>query len=51
MVIAALAANGTSYIHNIGSIERGYDNIVEKFRSLGAEIKKTYASSRSAAIS
>ena len=43
MVIAALAANGTSSIYNIASIERGYDDIVAKFRSLGADIKKETA--------
>ena len=43
MVIAALAANGTSSIYNIASIERGYDDIVAKFRLLGADIKKETA--------
>ena len=43
MVIAALAANGTSSIYNIASIERGYDDIVAKFRDLGADIKKETA--------
>ncbi len=42
MVIAGLAANGVSSIYNIGSIQRGYDNIVEKLRGLGADIRKTY---------
>jgi len=52
MVIAGLAASGTSSIYNISSIERGYDNIVEKLRALGADIKKTYvAPAEQAAIS
>ncbi len=42
MIIAGLAAKGTTEIGNIGSIERGYDNVVEKFTSLGADIKKRY---------
>jgi len=51
MVIAALAANGTSNIFNIKSIERGYDNIVGKLQALGADIKKTYASEDATAVS
>ena len=40
MVVAALIANGTSEIEEIGHIERGYENIVEKLRGLGADIRK-----------
>ena len=40
MVIAALMAGGTSEIEEIGHIERGYENIVEKLRGLGADIRK-----------
>ena len=40
MVVAALMADGTSEIEEIGHIERGYENIVEKLRGLGAEISK-----------
>lgn len=40
MVIAALAAKGTSTIGNIRFIDRGYANIEEKLRSLGADIKR-----------
>ena len=40
MVVAALMADGTSEIEEIGHIERGYENIVEKLRGLGADIKK-----------
>ena len=32
--------DGTSEIEEIGHIERGYENIVEKLRGLGADIKK-----------
>ena len=34
----ALVADGTSEIEEIGHIERGYENIVEKLRGLGADI-------------
>ena len=40
LVVAALMANGTSEIEGIGYIERGYEDIVEKLRGLGAEIRK-----------
>ena len=42
MVIAALAAKGTTYIEDIEHIERGYEDIVEKFSSLGADIRIIY---------
>jgi UDP-N-acetylglucosamine 1-carboxyvinyltransferase len=38
LVLAALAANGTSVIRNVGQIDRGYDHIDEKLRRLGAHI-------------
>jgi UDP-N-acetylglucosamine 1-carboxyvinyltransferase len=40
MLLAALAAEGSSTIHNIGQIERGYENIDERLRSLGAQIQR-----------
>jgi UDP-N-acetylglucosamine 1-carboxyvinyltransferase len=40
LVTAALAAQGTSYIRNIGQIERGFERIDEKFRALGAHIER-----------
>lgn len=40
LVVAALAAKGTSEIDEIRHIERGYEDIVEKFRGLGADIKR-----------
>ncbi len=42
MIIAALVAEGTTYISSISYIERGYEDVVDKFRSLGADIKKVY---------
>ncbi len=40
MIIAALAADGISEISNISHIDRGYENVVEKFTGLGADIKR-----------
>ena len=40
MVLAACAARGTSTIHNIGQIERGYERIDERLRALGARIER-----------
>jgi UDP-N-acetylglucosamine 1-carboxyvinyltransferase len=40
MLLAALAADGTSTIHNVGQIERGYERIDERLRGLGAEIER-----------
>ncbi len=40
MVIAALCAEGTSTIHNVYQIERGYENIAERLKSLGAHIER-----------
>lgn len=38
MLIAGLTAVGTTSIENIVYIDRGYDNVVGKFRCLGADI-------------
>jgi len=38
LVLAALAARGESVIRNVGQIDRGYERIDEKLRSLGANI-------------
>ncbi|HSB91296.1 MAG TPA: UDP-N-acetylglucosamine 1-carboxyvinyltransferase [Anaerolineales bacterium] len=40
LVTAALAAEGTSHIRNIGQIERGFERIDEKFKALGARIER-----------
>jgi UDP-N-acetylglucosamine 1-carboxyvinyltransferase len=40
MVLASLAAKGQSIISNIGQIDRGYERIDEKLRSLGAKIER-----------
>jgi len=41
LLIAALGAEGVSRIQNIGQIERGYEQIDERLRGLGARIQKT----------
>ncbi len=38
LLIAALSAKGTSTIHNIEQIDRGYENIDERLRAIGANI-------------
>ena len=38
MVIAGLIAEGTTQVENIQYIERGYETIVDKLASLGADI-------------
>jgi UDP-N-acetylglucosamine 1-carboxyvinyltransferase len=40
MLLAALAAEGTSTIHNAGQIERGYERIHERLSALGAVIER-----------
>ncbi len=40
MLIAALCAEGTSSIGNIGQIDRGYESIDERLRALGAGIER-----------
>jgi len=40
LLIAALSAEGTSVIQNIEQIDRGYQNIDERLRMLGADIKR-----------
>src|SRR6267154_261581 len=41
MLLAALAAQGDSVIHNIGQIERGYERIDERLRAVGAQIARS----------
>ncbi|MFD2163731.1 UDP-N-acetylglucosamine 1-carboxyvinyltransferase [Paradesertivirga mongoliensis] len=47
LLIAALSASGTSIIHAIEQIERGYQDIDIRLRSLGAEIKRIDAMPKS----
>jgi UDP-N-acetylglucosamine 1-carboxyvinyltransferase len=41
LLIAALGAEGTSVIHRVGQIERGYEAIDVRLRALGARIERT----------
>ncbi len=40
LLIAALSAKGTSTIHNIEQIDRGYERIDERLRAIGAKIAR-----------
>lgn len=40
MIVAALMAEGTSIVRNIHYIDRGYENLPEKLRALGAKIER-----------
>ncbi|MDX1365242.1 UDP-N-acetylglucosamine 1-carboxyvinyltransferase [Arenibacter latericius] len=40
LLIAALSAKGTSTIHNIEQIDRGYENIDTRLRAIGAKITR-----------
>ena len=43
LLIASLAAKGTSTIYNIRQIDRGYERIEQKLQSLGASIRREEA--------
>ena len=40
LLLAALAADGTSTIRNVSQIDRGYERVDEKLRGLGANIQR-----------
>jgi UDP-N-acetylglucosamine 1-carboxyvinyltransferase len=40
LVIAGLSAAGVTRVHDAGHIERGYADLAETLRSLGAEIRR-----------
>lgn len=40
MIIAGLVAKGRTEIENVIYIDRGYENVIEKFRALGADISR-----------
>ncbi len=42
LIIAGIAAEGETSLYNIEHIDRGYENIEEKFRKLGANIKRVH---------
>ena len=40
LIIAGISAHGTTEVFNLEHIDRGYENIEEKFRKIGANIKR-----------
>lgn len=50
LVCAALQASGVSYISSASRIDRGYENIVEKLKALGADIQRVETSGYDADI-
>ena len=40
LLIAALSAKGTSIIHNVHQIDRGYQYIDKRLNAIGADIKR-----------
>ncbi|HET7565183.1 MAG TPA: UDP-N-acetylglucosamine 1-carboxyvinyltransferase [Gemmatimonadaceae bacterium] len=46
ILLAALSAEGTSTINNVGQIERGYERVDERLRELGAQITRVDGSAR-----
>ena len=40
LLLAAMSAKGTSLIHNVNQIDRGYQNIDGRLNAIGAEIKR-----------
>ena len=40
LIIAGIIAHGTTEVYNLQHIDRGYENIEEKFKSLGAKIER-----------
>lgn len=40
MLIAGLVAKGTSEVEDIHFVDRGYENVIEKFTGIGADIKR-----------
>ena len=40
LIIAALRANGTTRIHRIYHLDRGYENLESKLTAIGADIKR-----------
>ncbi len=40
LIVAGVSANGTTEVYNLEHIDRGYENIEEKFRKIGANIQR-----------
>lgn len=39
MILAGLAADGATEVHNVSSLQRGYESLIDKLRGIGAEIE------------
>ena len=50
LIIAGLVASGTTELSSIHYVERGYEEIIEKLRALGADINKQYVPGDEAAV-
>ncbi len=50
LIIAGLVASGVTEVGSINYIERGYEEIIDKFRALGADIKKQYVPEEETAV-
>ena len=50
MIIAGLMAEGVTEVENIIYIDRGYENVAEKFQKLGADIKRVPIINKEAVI-
>ncbi|GFP26111.1 UDP-N-acetylglucosamine 1-carboxyvinyltransferase, partial [Candidatus Hakubella thermalkaliphila] len=46
LVVAGLVAEGETEVHDIEHIERGYENLDQKLRDLGADIEKVSGESQ-----
>ena len=42
MIVAALGAEGVTYVEDITHIDRGYEHVVEKLTGVGADIKRIF---------
>ena len=40
LIVAALAADGDTVLSEVGYVERGYENIIEKLQAVGALITR-----------
>ena len=50
LIIAGLVASGVTEVGSINYIERGYEEIIDKFKALGADIKKQYVPEEETAV-
>ncbi|MBQ6853010.1 MAG: UDP-N-acetylglucosamine 1-carboxyvinyltransferase, partial [Peptococcaceae bacterium] len=50
LIIAALAADGQTEITELHHIDRGYENLIEKFQSIGADIVRIHEEDAAATV-